>query len=240
MVPSWTETLLWAGVEVVGRTRFCLHPETVVGGIPIVGGTKDWNLDKVQAAAPDLVVLDQEENPLAMAEAGLPYWASHVRGIGSMPEALSELAQQLQNSRLEALAQRWHKVLQRPRQVELTLLPGVVEWGRRPRGEVENVVYVIWKDPWMAVGPETFIGSVLAHLGLSVYPFDKPYPQVELEAFPESTLLLFSSEPYPFLRKREGLDRLKTPYAFVDGESFSWFGVRSLRFLENALSPDTR
>ncbi len=206
-----------------------------------MGGTKDWNLEKVQGAAPDLVVLDQEENPLAMAEAGLPYWASHVRGIASMPEALSDLSERLENPPLASLSARWQRVVERPVGVEnLEALPGVVEWGRRPRGEVEHVVYVIWKDPWMAVGPETFIGSVLSHLGLSVYPFDKPYPQVELEAFPDNTLLLFSSEPYPFLRKREGLDRLKTPYAFVDGESFSWFGVRSLRFLESALSPDTR
>lgn len=237
MVPSWTESLLWAGINVVGRTRFCLHPDDRVGEIPIVGGTKDWNLEKVQAAAPDLVILDREENPLAMAEAGLPYWASHVKGIASMPEALSDLALRLENERLASLARRWLHILETPLTLpDLEALPGVVEWGRRPRVRVENVVYVIWKDPWMAVGPETFIGSVLSHLGLPVHPFSEAYPKIELEALPEETLLLFSSEPYPFLRKRQGLDQLKNPHAFVDGELFSWFGIRSLRFLEDAQS----
>lgn len=209
-----------------------------------MGGTKDWSLEKVEAAVPDLVILDREENPLAMAEAGLPYWASHVRGIESMPEALSDLASRLGNEGLESLARRWRRVLRAP----LTglgpeALPGVVEWGLRPRGRVESVVYVIWKDPWMAVGPETFIGSVLSHLGLPVHPFSEAYPKFELDALPPNTLLLFSSEPYPFLRKRQGLSQLKNPHAFVDGELFSWFGIRSLRFLEDALGireSDTR
>jgi hypothetical protein len=45
-------------------------------------------------------------------------------------------------------------------------------------------------------------------------------------------VLLASSEPYPFHRRRESLLALDRPAALVDGESFSWFGVRSLSFLE--------
>ncbi len=44
MVPSWTETLLEAGVEVVGRTHFCIHPASLALR---VGGTKNWKLSKV-------------------------------------------------------------------------------------------------------------------------------------------------------------------------------------------------
>lgn len=87
----------------------------------------------------------------------------------------------------------------------------------------------------MAVGPHTFIGSVLAKLGLPVYPFAEAYPQFDPETLSGDTLLLFSSEPYPFLRKRHGLAEMNLPYAFVDGENFSWFGLRSLCFLEAAL-----
>ncbi len=238
MVPSWTETLLSAGVEVVGRTRFCIHPEDAVGRIPKVGGTKDWNLEKVCQLNPDLVILDREENPLAMAEAGLPYWASQVSSIESLPEALSELAERLGSSRLATLGERWQAVREtaavEPAAQKFDL-PGVLEWGRRPDGEVGSVVYVIWRDPWMAVAPHTFIGSVLSKLGMEVYPFEETYPQFEIESLPSDCLLLFSSEPYPFLRKREGLESLRQPYAFVDGECFSWFGIRSLEFLEAAL-----
>lgn len=235
MVPSWTETLLWAGVEVVGRTRFCIHPEDRVRSIPKVGGTKDWNADKVRALNPDLLVLDAEENPRWMAqEEGLAYWASHVESVASLPSTLLELSAVLDAPPLSELSRRWQRVLKNARwPVSLDSLPGVLEWGRRPSGPVETVVYVIWRDPWMAVGPRTFIGSVLAHLGLRVYPFEERYPQIEISALPAGTLLLFSSEPYPFLRKRDGLNDLGLPYAFVDGESFSWFGIRSLEFLES-------
>ena len=58
MVPSWTETLLRAGIPVVGRTRFCIHPADQVKNIPIVGGTKEVNWDIVQDLKPDLVLMD--------------------------------------------------------------------------------------------------------------------------------------------------------------------------------------
>lgn len=237
MVPSWTETLIWAGVNVVGRTRFCLHPEDRVSEIPIVGGTKNWNLDKVRGCQPDLLVLDKEENPREMAEEeSLPFWASHVRGVDCLPNELESLSASLGNDRLGELAVRWRAVTElEPRPIDPGDLPGVVEWGRKPTRPISSVVYVIWRDPWMAVGPKTFIGSMLARLGLSVHPFDSAYPEFSPSELAPDSLLLFSSEPYPFLRKREGLEEMGQPYAFVDGEKFSWFGIRSLQFLEAQL-----
>ena len=234
MVPSWTETLIWAGVNVVGRTRFCLHPEDRVSEIPIVGGTKNWNLDKVRGCEPDLLVLDKEENPREMAEEeSLPFWASHVRGVDCLAEELQRLSVRLGNRRLSDLSDRWRALTElEPKPVAPRDLPGFVEWGRKPTRPISSVVYVIWRDPWMAVGPKTFIGSMLARLGLPVHPFESRYPEFEPSEVPPDSLLLFSSEPYPFLRKREGLKEIGRPFAFVGGEKFSWFGIRSLQFLE--------
>lgn len=239
MVPSWTETLLWAGVNVVGRTKFCVHPADVVNSIPKVGGTKDWNEGKVRAALPDLLILDREENPRWMSEQpSLPYWASDITELSSLPKTLVELAELLGNSALAELARRWRRVCEQP---DLPLpglddaWPGVIEWGRRPRVPSRDIVYVIWRGPWMAVGPQTFIASVLRKLGLSVAPNEERYPIVDLGQISAETTLLFSSEPFPFLHRRKGLDKLPNPYAYVNGESFSWFGIRSLNFLEQAL-----
>jgi len=231
MVPSWTETLLEAGVEVVGRTRFCIHPTS---SALRVGGTKDWKLSRVLSLQADLLVLDREENPQFMSvDSGLPVWASHIRALGDVAPALRELSAVVGCQKLEDCAGRWETVAAAPPRAGW---PGVVEWGRRPAAEIRSLVYVIWRDPWMAVGPDTFIGSVLRKSGYPVHPFREKYPVVDFSAFdPESTLLLFSSEPFPFLRKRQGLAELGFPYAFVDGECFSWFGVRSLRFLESSL-----
>ena len=82
MVPSWTETLLYAGIQVVGRTRYCIHPADKVAQIPIVGGTKDIKWDLVQDLQADLVLLDREENPLEMAESSpIPFLATHVSSL---------------------------------------------------------------------------------------------------------------------------------------------------------------
>ena len=239
LVPSWTETLLEAGVNVVGRTRFCIHPQPAVRAIPAVGGTKDWNFAAVKALKPDLLILDKEENPKFMAEQHeVPYFATHVDGVSAVAGELRSMAKAVGKERLIELAREWDDIAKWPGLEpwsDFSDIPGVIEWGRKPSTQVRTVLYVIWKNPWMVISADTFIGSVLEKCGLSAYlpRFSTKYPEIEFKDFvPEETLLLFSSEPYPFLKKREELFSLSNPYAFVDGESFSWFGVRCLRFLQ--------
>ena len=242
MVPSWTETLLTAGIEVVGRTRFCLYPEDALVSIPIVGGTKDWDWEAVSATRPDLILLDREENVASMAEqaerASIPCHATHVETVGDMAPTLRALSESLDNRALLDMAARWQRVAerQRPHWQGKDALPGLIDWGRRPDGPIDQCLYIIWRNPWMAVGRDTFVGSMLETLGLLVPHFETKYPMLDFADFdPARTLLLFASEPYPFVKKRSGLEALGFPYAFVDGEALSWYGIRSLRFLEAAL-----
>ncbi|MDX1672653.1 MAG: helical backbone metal receptor, partial [Balneolaceae bacterium] len=64
LVPSLTELVIDLGIgdRLVGRTRFCVHPEEVVKDIPIVGGTKSLNLDSVRELDPDYIIANKEEN----------------------------------------------------------------------------------------------------------------------------------------------------------------------------------
>lgn len=242
LVPSWTETLLVAGVDVIGRTRFCIHPKDRVKNIPVVGGTKNWTWEKIVEINPDLILLDREENPKFMSEQKDFKWhASHVQSISDMPEQLNQLADLLSNKELKVLSDRWKNVLSRPKTNAIQNFdhfPGLIEWGRKPSQPVKQVLYLIWKTPWMTVSQVTFIGSVVDLFGVQLLKFPTKYPEVNLDVFdPRETLLLFSSEPYPFLKKKEELGHLAYPYAFVDGESFSWFGLRSLEFIEQNLKP---
>lgn len=237
LVPSWTETLLSCGVEVVGRTRFCVHPENMVKSIPVVGGTKDLDFQKLAAQKPDLLVLDEEENLPWMAKpAAWNVHCTHVNRAADLPFELEELAKLLGNERLREYAEEWRRVLVESVPVGRPVqeLPGVLEWLQRPAQEPETILYLIWRDPWMAVSPLTFIGSVLGRLGYAdrLPSFQEKYPKVDLSDFdPAKTLLLFSSEPFPFATKSRELLALGFPCALVDGESYSWFGERSLRFL---------
>ena len=242
LVPSLTETLIEAGINVVGRTRFCIHPKLQTSKIPAVGGTKDWNWPAIKSLNPDYLILDKEENPKQMAEqTEIPYLATHIKSIHDMPAGLRYLGKHLNSSLLKKYANDWEQVLKTPS--KSLGLPsdkslGIVSWGRRPVGAIKKIIYLIWKNPWMAVSSDTFIGSMLEHHGLGgyiqKYPEKYPVINLEAEADKESTLLIFSTEPYPFLKKQQGLAELGFPFAFIDGENLSWFGNRSLRFLQNA------
>lgn len=243
LVPSWTETLIECGVDVVGRTRFCIHPAPLVKGIPAIGGTKDWDLAAIEKLQPDLVILDREENPKWMSEQlKFPWTATHVESASSVPSQLQILSAATGGDSLRALAARWEAVLANPSRKSwdgMSDFPGLLEWGLRPTESAREIVYVIWKNPWMAVSNETFIGSMLDLCGFRDFKnakFDKKYPEIKLENLDsKNTVLLFSSEPFPFLKNKSQLRDLGFSHAFVDGESFSWFGIRSLNFLENAL-----
>ena len=102
LVPSLTLTLAELGVEasqVVGRTPWCIHPKSFVKDIPVVGGTKTPNLNKILNAQPDLVILDREENPKQihekLVEFGIETFVSTVERPSDVPDMLRQLGQRL-------------------------------------------------------------------------------------------------------------------------------------------------
>lgn len=236
LVPSITETLLSCGINVVGRSRFCIHPAKQVNQIAKVGGTKDVDWQKISHLHVDLVILDKEENTLSMAETcPFDYFALHITGIQDVSPELSRLADRLNNNKLALIAQRWQKIAMQPMQFDLASLPGVMQWWRLPTTH-SKFIYLIWQEPWMAIGENTFIQSVLDHIGVESQrvSFSAKYPVIELADYAtEETCLLFSSEPFPFARHREKLEKLGYACALVDGEKYSWYGIRSLEFLES-------
>ena len=242
LVPSLTETLIDSGITVVGRTRFCIHPEQLVAGIPVVGGTKEINWEKCLHLNPDLVVMDREENTLAMAEScPFPWHATHIKSIQDVARELFELADLTQKDSLRTIAKDWLALESLPdtNTRSLSDLPGVINVIGKSEQIEQRVEYMIWREPWMAIGHGTFIHSVLKKIGLGDKVMDRQtsYPDLSAETFPvPNTTYLFSSEPFPFTRYQDELETLGINGAIVDGELYSWFGVRSLRLLSEVLT----
>ncbi len=238
MVPSWTETLIAAGVNVCGRTRFCLYPVDKVKTIPIVGGTKDIDWEKVASLQPDLLILDQEENPKSMAdESPYPWMATHVHDLSSAAREMRRLGETFKNQKILDWADQWDHLLEKPcGPWSIANIPGEIRPLDKNSFEIPGqILYVIWKKPWLVVSPKTYIGSVLQFLGAPLADLGtlKKYPEIS-EVDLKKYYLMFSSEPFPFEKITKELAAQGFVGSLVDGEGYSWFGIRSLNFLLKA------
>ncbi len=238
LVPSWTETLIECGINIVGRTQSCTYPAEAVEDIPIVGTIKEVNWEKVKNSGADIVLLDKVENPLSFEnECPLPTIVTNINSIESVSAALILLSERFKNQKLFNLAGRWQSLAAREPFAlhDLNKFPGLIKWVRRPQQKIEKIYYMLWKDPWMSISKKTFTGSLLIKLGTEKYldDFSENYPEVFLkDLVPGSTLLVLASSPYPFSEQTSELARLNYPSFIVDAECFSWFGIRTLIFLE--------
>lgn len=224
LVPSQTELLHDLGLEeeVVGLTKFCIHPNAWREQKRVIGGTKNLHLDKIRELQPDLIIGNKEENEQGGIEAlaqEFPVWMSDIH---SLEEAFAMMRQlgELTN-RDEAAARLITEV--------------VKEFARLPQLPPISTLYLIWRKPWMGAGSHTFVHQMLELNGLRNALEDCPrYPQLTdaqiIELKPQ--LVLLSSEPYPFKEKHlEELQQLlpQTKILLVDGELFSWYGSRLLK-----------
>jgi ABC-type Fe3+-hydroxamate transport system substrate-binding protein len=221
LVPSLTELLCAVGLSerIAGRTKFCIHPARQLHAVPIVGGTKNVRIDEIGHGARTLVIANKEENQrdqvLALAER-VDVWLTEIDDLDHVCQvitSLSTLGAQSASKVWEEIAVAMHRIK--------GLFGG------------ESALYLIWKDPYMSVGSDTFISFFLKHIGLnSALPESlKRYPVLSEEymASLNPDLVFLSSEPFPFKPSHIPLLKAWLPnakLAIVDGEMFSWYGSR--------------
>ena len=233
LVPSITELLfsLGLGTQVVGRTGFCIHPRGAVHDLPKVGGTKDVKLDALRALSPTHVVVNVDENDLSTFEK-IKKFTPHV--IVTHPNAPED------NVALYRLLGAIFDVNVRAEQLA-SELQHELDTCRATVWPTEEVLYLIWKDPWMAVASDTYIARTLACVGWRVpilpggwsgaarYPV---VPDIEAAARTVDRVLL-SSEPFMFRQSHvvELREQINIPIDLIDGEMTSWYGSRAIRGL---------
>lgn len=223
LVPSQTELLydLGMGDSVVGQTLFCIHPGWAHESKPKVGGTKKLNLDKIRALKPDLIIGNKEENAKDQIEELMQEFPVWMSDISDLTDALDMMLKIGELTNRSMPAQKLVYEINR----SFDSMP--VQQNKK------FVLYLIWRDPWMAAGNHTFIGDMLKRCGWINVAIGNRYPEMVVEqiiqANPDEILL--SSEPYPFKEKHiEELKQMcpKARIRLVDGELFSWYGSRLL------------
>ncbi|MBC7651294.1 MAG: ABC transporter substrate-binding protein [Deinococcales bacterium] len=225
LVPSQTELLQYLGLEneVIGITKFCVHPHEWLKNKSKIGGTKNVHISTLKALTPDLIIANKEENikdQINLLQAIAPVWVSDVNNLNDalqMIEALGVLTNTSAkaNNLVEEINNSFKK-LQTP---NVKLLSA----------------YLIWREPYMTVGGDTFINNMLGYCGFkNVFEDASRYPEITLQqlALTNCQIILLSSEPYPF--KQKHIDEIQaivphTKIILVNGEFFSWYGSRLLQ-----------
>jgi ABC-type Fe3+-hydroxamate transport system substrate-binding protein len=221
LVPSQTELLFDLGLdqEVIGITKFCIHPEHWQQSKTKIGGTKQLHLDKIIALRPDLIIGNKEENDrqqIAQLQNLFPVWMSDIRNLEDALNMIHCIGQ-LTGKESAALC------LNTSIQARFKSLEPIPYKG--------TAAYLIWKKPYMTAGRNTFIDSMLTFCGLKNVILAERYPEISLKMLEDLNpeFILLSSEPYPFREKHIAEFRQACPEAqiqIVDGELFSWYGSR--------------
>jgi ABC-type Fe3+-hydroxamate transport system substrate-binding protein len=231
VVPSITELLfeLGLGAQVVGRTGFCFHPKAAVKSVPKVGGTKDFDLEKIRALEPTHLIVNVDENPRERVEAAAKFVPDVIVTHPLSPLDNIDLDRLLgaifaRQSEADELAARFDRVYRNAVEATCHLAS-------------ERVLYVIWKNPWMTISRDTYIARTLAAVGWNQIEVDSDarYPDVDIESLLGSVdRVLLSSEPYAFRPKDvAGMESMvsggaRPAVSLIDAEMTSWYGSRAI------------
>lgn len=229
LVPSQTELLFDLGLdeEVIGITKFCVHPAHWFKTKTRVGGTKQLNLEKIKSLQPDLIIGNKEENVREQIEElakNIPVWISDVNNLHDALDMINSVGEIINKQK------RASQVIDKIKTsfVHLQTTSGSYR-------DKLKACYLIWKDPYMTIGSDTFINDMLQQCDFeNIFQDQMRYPKISLQQLQDFNcqLLLLSSEPFPF--KQKHIEEIKpllptTKIVLVDGEMFSWYGSRLLK-----------
>lgn len=225
VVPSQTELLFDLGLdnEVIGITKFCVHPEKWFREKERIGGTKKLNIEKIISLNPDLIIANKEENTkedIEMLKKDFPVWISDIYTLDDALKMINDVG---------IITEKNEKANQiiKHIQKEFDDFKNDIETEK-----IIKTAYFIWYNPIMVAANNTFINHLLSICKLeNIFCKKERYPEIsenELKA-ENPELIMLSSEPYPFKEKHIEYFKELCPAAkicLINGELFSWYGSR--------------
>jgi ABC-type Fe3+-hydroxamate transport system substrate-binding protein len=225
LVPSQTELLYDLGLDktVTGITKFCIHPHSWFRKKIKIGGTKLLKTATIRALQPDLIIANKEENVKEQVDElsmDYPVWISDVHNLQTATEMIETIGEITGNGK-------------KAKTINTEILNNFSQL--RPAAKPVKTAYLIWLNPYMTIGGDTFINDMLNRCGFNnIFENRQRYPLITIEELQAACceLLLLSSEPFPFKEKHiaELQPQLpSTKIVLADGEMFSWYGSRLLQ-----------
>ena len=220
LVPSITELLIEIGLnnELKGITKFCIHPSEICNQIPKIGGTKNLNLELISVIQPDLIIANKEENDKSQIEKLAADFNVLLTDTNTYDEALIMI------EKIGEICNRKDKTNALIKDIKAAF--DEITYQKQSK----KIIYLIWKNPFMAAGKNTFIDSIMQKAGFINCITTERYPVIEPDEIKKINpdYIFLSTEPYPF-KESDKLIFNKFPLSkikIVDGEMFSWYGSR--------------
>jgi len=219
LVPSITEAVLDLGLsenELIGRTKFCIHPVEKVKYIECIGGTKNLNIAKIKSLNPDLILANKEENVKEQVEELMKDFKVLLTNVETVEDNYYLLKTLGNILKKEEAAQIFNMKIYE-----------ILE--KSKLSKKLKVAYLIWKNPYMTVGSDTFIHHILSEIGFeNIFENEIRYPEITTDDLQDAEVIMLSSEPFPF--KEKHIEELQFVFPdkkilVVDGEAFSWYGT---------------
>lgn len=231
LVPSITELLVDLGLEknIVGITKFCIHPNNLIKEKVVVGGTKNVHLEKIKALDPDFILCNKEENTKEIVENCSKITTTHVSDLFTIEDVI-ELIQYY--ATIFSCEERANFII---KELNAKVEDFKIFIENKP---TLKVIYFIWKNPWMVAANNTFINHLLElNKFENCFKYKNRYPEIKLKdlELKQVDAILLSSEPFPF--KENNFSDFNnytenTKVILVDGEYFSWYGSRLIKAFE--------
>lgn len=222
-VPSLTELLYHLGLqeEVIGITKYCVHPNHWATDKNIIGGTKNLNLDLIESLNPTLIIANKEENVKEQIEYLQSKFKVLITDIKDYDDALEAI---LKIGRITNCSEKSKHLTQEIEQLASSC---------NANFNYQSFLYFIWRKPYMIAGDDTFIHAICNKLKLRNLAMQNRYPEINLDKIVSLSpdIIFLSSEPFPFKEKHINELQSHLPYTkivLVDGEMFSWYGSRML------------
>ena len=217
LVPSLTELLYELGLtrQIIGVTRYCPPPKDERRVPAVIGGTKDFDFNRIDELSPDLIIGSREENyqaGISRLREKYPVWLCDVLILDDALNMIKDIGSIVGRS------------------VNAARLVSEItdEFSKLPAFPPLKVAYLIWQDPFMVAAGGTFINNMLELGGfVNIFQERSRYPVIILADLAQAEAVLLSSEPYRFTENEVKV--LKTAYPhckdmLVDGKKFSWYG----------------
>lgn len=175
LVPNLTEIVFLLGQQdrLVGVTRFCNYPPEATG-LPRVGGIVDPDVERIVAAAPDLVLCTTDGNPKervrVLEEMGIPCYAAGPQDLAAVFGTIERIGALL-------------GVPERGRKEAEALRARAERAFRGERIPSPRVLFVVSTSPVIAAGNGTFLDELVRLSGgrNAAAGFSGRYPRLSVE-----------------------------------------------------------